>query len=690
MASNGISIPGVSDKYKTNDLVDSLIAVERKPLVREQENLEKLKLQQDAWRTVNQKMTSLRDSVKSLYSFENPFNNKLTESSEEYAVTADAARNAEYGSFKIDIINTATADKFMSANVDRKMNVEKGTYTFTVGNKSVSFNWKGGSLNEFVSALNKRGGETVHASLIGVTKDKSSLIIESFKTGEGNKLEFKDKALEFAKSIEMIQAAKTQETQFDSNIQKFKTPDKSNTDEEFQQNMPALSKANVQTKDGKIQINPRGGIQIDIPDNIKNDPNQKIEFTLASKKTEDITEAINKQPQGPVLPEPGKIDFKGVQVYNNPSDTKAVIPEVTNPLKPIETDKLVYIKNNDGSEQLLDSNLMKESDEGKVVSFTMKDYPDATAVIIRNPNTGRQLTMSVPKAYDPSKSLGYMPVHPITVAQDATIKYEGITISRPDNDIDDIVPDITLHLHNATEKTATITISPDSEGAKDALIQFVGRYNQTIAELTILSTNKQEVINELDYLSDKEVEDAGKKLGMFMSDYSLTDQKAKLQQITSAPYRFDDDTTISMLSQIGISTNASSTGAGYNAAQLRGYLEVDEKKLDSVLENSLDQIKNLFGYDTDGDLIIDNGIAYMMDKQLGAWVQSGGILSIKNSTLDRSIKASNQKITQLESQIAKKESELRRKYSAMEGTLNSLEGQTNAINNFTNQGNNNR
>ena len=175
-----------------------------------------------------------------------------------------------------------------------------------------------------------------------------------------------------------------------------------------------------------------------------------------------------------------------------------------------------------------------------------------------------------------------------------------------------------------------------------------------------------------------------------MSDYSLTDQKAKLQQITSAPYRFDDDTTISMLSQIGISTNASSTGAGYNAAQLRGYLEVDEKKLDSVLENSLDQIKNLFGYDTDGDLIIDNGIAYMMDKQLGAWVQSGGILSIKNSTLDRSIKASNQKITQLESQIAKKESELRRKYSAMEGTLNSLEGQTNAINNFTNQGNNNR
>ena len=35
-----INIPGVSDKYKTNDLVKSLVEVEKIPLKREQEKLE--------------------------------------------------------------------------------------------------------------------------------------------------------------------------------------------------------------------------------------------------------------------------------------------------------------------------------------------------------------------------------------------------------------------------------------------------------------------------------------------------------------------------------------------------------------------------------------------------------------------------------------------------------------------------
>ena len=76
-SSSGISIPGVTSKYGTDELVESLMEVERIPLKREQETLETYKTQQSAWQDVNRKMSSLRDSVKSLYSFENPFNSKL-------------------------------------------------------------------------------------------------------------------------------------------------------------------------------------------------------------------------------------------------------------------------------------------------------------------------------------------------------------------------------------------------------------------------------------------------------------------------------------------------------------------------------------------------------------------------------------------------------------------------------------
>ena len=77
-----ISIPGVSDKYKTNDYIEALMKKERLPLTREQETLDRYKEQQSAWNGMNQKMTSLRTNTKTLYSFENPFNNKLVDSTD--------------------------------------------------------------------------------------------------------------------------------------------------------------------------------------------------------------------------------------------------------------------------------------------------------------------------------------------------------------------------------------------------------------------------------------------------------------------------------------------------------------------------------------------------------------------------------------------------------------------------------
>ena len=148
---------------------------------------------------------------------------------------------------------------------------------------------------------------------------------------------------------------------------------------------------------------------------------------------------------------------------------------------------------------------------------------------------------------------------------------------------------------------------------------------------------------------------------------------------------------ITMLSQIGVSTNASGgTRGGYNPSQMRGYLEVDEKKLDQSLASNLNDIKNIFGYDSDGDLIIDDGIGLKLDKQLSAWVQSGGIINTKNQAIDSKIKATNTKITKLQTQLDRKEAELKMKYANMQGTLGGLESQQNSIQNFANQSNRSR
>lgn len=692
---DGLNIPGVSDKYKTNDLVKSLMEVERIPLKREEANLETYNKQQSAWRDINQKMSSLRESVKSLYSFENPFSNKLASSSDEFAVSVDAGREADFGSFKIDVLQPAQADRFLSDEIGSDYNVPQGKYTFKVGKKTIEYNWKGGKLTDFVDSVNKRGNNTIKASLIGVSPDKKSLLLESLKTGEENALVLENKAFDLALKIGMISETKPETTNFTINQESMKITKTKDAIE--QEGLEPISKSRVSTTSRQITIGARGGFETDLPESITSKKNQKIEFTFTEEKIKDITEGTGSVKEVFQVPPAGGIEYEGITVYNNLSETTLPPGEEKKleGLKSIETsnENIFFIKDIDGNETALTHQYF--SSDGKTkstkVSFKLDDFPNAKTLVVRNSNTGKEITMTMPVATDTRTSLGYKPNHAASQACDAKIRYEGITLSRPSNDIDDVVPHITLHVHEKTEKTATVKIEPDTESAKDAIITFVGKYNQTIAEINILTTNKPEVISELDYLSKDEQEEAKEKLGMFQSENSLRTGKTNLMQIVSGNYKFLDSAQITMLSQIGVSTNASGgTRGGYNPSQMRGYLEVDEKKLDQSLASNLNDIKNIFGYDSDGDLIIDDGIGLKLDKQLSAWVQSGGIINTKNQAIDSKIKATNTKITKLQTQLDRKEAELKMKYANMQGTLGGLESQQNSIQNFANQSNRSR
>ena len=166
-----INIPGVSDKYKTNDLVKSLVEVEKIPLKREQEKLEGYKTEQANWRRVNQYMSSLRESTRTLYSFNHPFNERIAESTDERAITATAERDATVETFKVDVDQIATADRFLSGNIERDRKIPEGMYQFKVGDKTVTYRFKGGKVSDFSEGLNKRGNGVIKSSIIGVSKN---------------------------------------------------------------------------------------------------------------------------------------------------------------------------------------------------------------------------------------------------------------------------------------------------------------------------------------------------------------------------------------------------------------------------------------------------------------------------------------------------------------------------------------
>lgn len=683
----GINIPGVTNQYNTNETVEKLMQIERIPLTREQKTLDSYKAQQDAWRSVNRKMTELRDSVKTLYSFDNPFNNKITSSTEEYAITADATRKATYESFKVDVIQPATADRFLTSELDSDTKVPAGTYTYKINDKSITMRWKGGSLQDFSNALNRRGGELLKTRVIGASKGKKTLSIESQKTGSENRLTFEDDAKTFAESSGMIIRIKPKTIEFGTNRNDYRNIQPETPEQE---RLPQISAANLKISGENVVVPPRGGYALSIPETVLGTPGTHIQFAIKKQDATDITVALNKQESRPVFPDSGTATFKDVTIRNAPIDA-SLPPEPEKkikPLDPISTSDVLFVKMKDGSEKHISTPGLLSGEETKI-DISLDDYKNIDSLVIKNRNTGISLSVTSVSALNPSENRGFVPQHAISSADDAIIKYEGITIRRPTNTIDDVVPEVTLNVFDKTEKTATIAVKPDVESAKEALITFVGKYNQSLAEINILSQNKPEIVEELDYLSSDEKKEKQEKLGMFSTDSSLTSLKSALQTAASANYKFDEDAKITMLSQIGIATNATNY-SGYTPSKLRGYLEIDEKKLDSELEKHLDDVRNMFGYDSDGDLIIDSGIGYKLDKQLTAYVQSGGVFAMKTSSLDARIKSSEQKIARLETQMDDKEAELRTKYGQMEGALNSLESQQNTIKNFSNSGNNNR
>ena len=668
-----INIPGVGDKYKTNDLVNKLLELEKGPLNREKAKLDSYKLEKESWQRVNKFMTSTRDSARGLYSYNNPFNEKQTQSSDDSVLQAVANRDAEKGEYKVYVDQVASADKFLSNNIDKDFYVSAGKYSFTVGERSLSFNYKGGTLSDFTETLNKRGKDILKASIINVANNSRVWSIESIKTGEKNILDFDDDALTLAAGIGIIQLSRNNnEVNFGKTSKELSS-------------IPQLQSSGVALKSGNIVIQPQNGVSVLVPETVSQNKDNIISLKVKLSPTKDITEteeeeSINK----PFFIDAPNVEFGEFSINNfnlNPDFEIENESEKEKPQK-IENYTVVYAKNKNGTETALAQlNYVSDTTEFYI---TVSEYPEIKSLVFKNFNTGKIVSVSDIKSYDAQEERSTVPLNPISLAADAKVRYEGVRITRSENKIDDVIPNVTLNLESASSRAVTITVDSDEESAKNSIIEFVGNYNRLIAEMNILTGTNENIVTELEYFTDDEAEDARKRLGLFQADFTLTSGKQALQSSMVQPYVIEDNETIRMLSQIGISSKASA-GGGITSSQMRGYLEIDEKKLDEALANNMGEIKNLFGYDADNDMVIDTGLAYMVEKRLNSYTQTGGILANKTGMLDTRIENSNKQVKKLEDQLKDKEQDLREKYSKMEGTLNSLESQSSTINNFNKQ-----
>jgi flagellar hook-associated protein 2 len=392
-------------------------------------------------------------------------------------------------------------------------------------------------------------------------------------------------------------------------------------------------------------------------------------------------QAGNSPPPGPAIPPLGDMQYEGIRIEAAPSE--AVLPQWSPPPIPPKRDDFKPLYLIDGSGRAIALPEVRPGAGFKTVTVPLPAYLDSFAGIgVRNGNTGRDVRVREVRVYDPTEVAGLRPKNPVETARDAVILMDGIEVSRPSNEIIDLVPGLTLNLWDSSEKAVKLTVEPNRKAAKEALIELVGNYNRLMAELNILARPDEKILDEITYLDDEEKKKYVERLGLFQGDSTLSQLRTTLQRTMMDAYPTNSGS--SLLAGFGISTDSRRSGS-YDASRLRGYIEIDESKLDKALKEDFRVIRDTMGYDTDGDLIIDSGAAFKLDGLAKAYVETGGIVQIRTRTIDEQITRQKRDIETLETQLVRKEDELKRKYGMMESALGQMERSSGAWDSFNTQ-----
>ena len=648
-----IFIPGVTSRFNSQEIIENLMRLERIPRDRAVSTIERLEAERGFWQDVGRRTNALRDSSRALFGFQNPFSDRIARSSDEMTLMATARRDAPEQERTFTVRQTAQADRFLSSPLEQNFRVESGTYTFTVGDEEISFEFRGGTLREFSEALNRRGRDTLRASLITVQPGTTSLLIESRVTGEENRLRFSGAATGLGEAIGMIGRVNDSSQEFTNNT---------------------------------IRVNAGSSSEIPMPFQVTPGGNWILRLETSTEiRPQEVNVAV--PPPGPSIPSAGSVSLGGIVIQNH--DTSIDLPVWTPPAQPRRHDdmNMLSLRFSDGTSIQLPP--MVDSRGFNTNQFDLSAIAagrNIVALSVVNSNTHRDISIRDVQIFDPNTLGGVVPLNPVSTARDAIVSMEGIEVRRPTNEIDDLVPGVTLNVRGASDRPVTLRIEPDREGIKDAIISFVGNYNRLMTEINILTRNDPRIIDEITWLTREEREDYRNRLGVFAGDSTLNHLRNNLLRIVTTSYPTSEGPNLALLAQIGIGTDVRRSGSagGVDASRLRGYLEIDERVLDAAIASNLVAIRQLFGNNIEGGLT-DSGVAFAMDALTRPFTESGGIIAQKNQTMNSRIAQEERRIGTLDRQLAAREMQLRREYAQMEAAFNRMEQMTTSLDRFQNQ-----
>ncbi len=633
-----VPIPGISQKFNTEDTIQKLLMVKKIPIQKLEGVNQDIDLENGVLKDFEKYTSKLNDTSKTLYTFDNPFNAKKAFSADETILKATAQRNAGKQEYKIKVEQLATPDSFISDSLKKDRQLSAGRFSITSDKQKVNIIFNGGSPAQLVKILKEQAEDLISIRSIHDTSESIVINIRAQKTGKKYHLKFEGNLSPLLESG-LISQQKFSEKLF--------APDLSLA--VSQNSTPLLKeKTRLILKPGNTALS------------TVQDPNGKIEkktlliYSIHRKiYPQTIKQTLVKPDLGIQALKP--IRISNIQVFG---DSLISFLEKKNKPKSIESNftEIVVLEFNDGATKTL-SYTTDGTFTNSLLPYTGKSLK---TIRFQNKNTFSEFEVADIRLKTQINQGGIQPKNLISKADDALFTLDGVTIKRKDNLINDVVPGVNLELIAPSKQEITLNIDYDYDLIQKDISDWVNAYNQTMEYLSILTKSDQDRTP----LHKKKKTDL--KKGLFQTESSFINLKNTLRTISGKSYPTGSD--VSMLNQIGIYTKKPggiNTGSSTWEAVKMGLLNLDMDKLTEMLKKDFSGVKNIFAYDTDGDLRMDTGVAYSINTMLRFAIGQTGFIERKIAFNKSKQKDNHKEILQLKDGLDQYEMAQRIKFGRM-------------------------
>ncbi len=633
MAIGSLSSLGLGSKVLNYDVIDKLKDADEKALIapldkKMEQNVEK----QKALVEIKTLLSALKGPVKTLLDYSTYISRKSNVTGD--ALSASVGAGVPIQDIKVDVQNLAQGDinelgaKFSSR--DDIFSQVDTTLKFYTQNKDYAVNIKAGmTLGDVAQSItDATNGEVMGIVMKTGGNDPYQLMVNTKNTGEDNRIYFGSHLQSTltnknALSLGLDGSGKSELSLnlkgADGNMHEVPIMLELPESASIKQKNTAIQKAIEQAlendpnfKDlianGDISIDTlHGGESLIINDRrggnieIKGSKAKELGFLQTTTQESDLLKSSRTIKEGKlegVISLNGqKLDLKALTKESNTSEenTDAIIQAIN------AKEGLSAFKNAEGK-------LVINSKTGML---TIKGE-DALG---KNSLKDLGLSAGMVQSYEASQNTLFMSKN-LQKASDSEFTYNGVSITRPTNEVNDVINGVNITLEQTTEpnKPAIISVSRDNQTIIDSLTEFVKAYNELIPKLD----------EDTRYDADTKI------AGIFNGVGDIRTIRSSLNNVFS--YSVHTDNGVESLMKYGLSLDD------------KGVMSLDEAKLSSALNSNPKATQDFFygsdSKDMGGREIHQEGIFSKFNQVIANLIDGGNAkLKIYEDSLDRDAKS---------------------------------------------------